>query len=214
MYKEKLLYSKVYFPVKSSFLLRLLRAQARARVDDSHIQLLRPLDNLRPFLGRNIVRDLRAVFPIMHQEHLDIARRPHRKLVKAIRQHVTCLFVRPIADIRHAHCAAKLPAHRRVDTLRPPPALLYPLEPVALVAPKLLRPLLYDRHRLQRSRHPGLTSATQTGTSPVSPICQDSPGDVRRRISNYSCTPVMGKEKKKKSAPFLEPARFLVPVFS
>lgn len=71
------------------------------------------------------MRDLSAIFTVVHHKHFQILDVVHHALIKAIRQNVPGLPVSSIADIWHDHTASlELSANTRVNTLGATPAFL------------------------------------------------------------------------------------------
>ena len=79
-------------------------------------QLISPFDHLFAFLRANIVRNLHSVLFIVHQQHLQICRGLHEKLVKAVLDATAGLLVRSVADIGSEGRALELAANSTIHT--------------------------------------------------------------------------------------------------
>lgn len=121
----------------------LLLAKLGGGVRDLDVKLLGPLDNQLPRLGRHIVGDFCAILLIVHEQHLQLFRVVHQKLVEAIRQKVSGFLVGAKADGRLWDGPLEAPPHARIDTLLLPPRTPGNAEEtIRLVSSECLRTLL------------------------------------------------------------------------
>lgn len=99
-------------------LLVLLAAQLGLGVGDGDVELAGALHDRLALERRHVVRDLGAVFPVVHQQQLQVLDVADDELVEAVGQDVAGALVGAVADVGHVNARAlELAAHARVDTL-------------------------------------------------------------------------------------------------
>jgi hypothetical protein len=67
---------------------------------------------------------VRLSIPVVHKEEVQVPDVVNQKLDKTTRQHMSGLFVGPIADVGHQCGSLELAANPRINTLRPSPVCL------------------------------------------------------------------------------------------
>jgi len=106
---------------KVLYLVILLAAQASLAVRQRDVQLLGALHDVLALRGADVVRNLRAVRSVVHDEHFQVRHVVHDELDEAIRQDVPVLLVRAISDVWHGNTSFELTATPPVDTARATP---------------------------------------------------------------------------------------------
>jgi hypothetical protein len=96
---------------------------------------------------------VRLSIPVVHKEEVQVPDVVNQKLDKTTRQHMSGLFVGPIADVGHQCGSLELATNPRINTLRPSPVCLNTDFAVMLHALELLDPLLNDIALDQRRDH-------------------------------------------------------------
>ncbi len=89
------------------------------------------------------MEDLGAVRPVVHHENLELPFVTNHKLLEAVREEMPRLLVATVADVGHPQLTFEPASDSVVDTLWFSPVGLDSLEPVTLMSPESLSPLLH-----------------------------------------------------------------------
>merc|ERR1719148_328747 len=121
----------------------LFSAKAGKPVGNEELQLISSLDDLLALLRANVMCDLHGVLLIVHQQHLQVSRTMHQKLVEAVLRAKARLLARTVANARHERAAFEFSAHAAIDTAWLTPGLTHFLEAICLEAWEFLHALLH-----------------------------------------------------------------------
>jgi len=122
----------------------LLRPKTRCGICDFHAEDFRAFEYGDSVSAAYVVRNLRCVALIVHQEEVDVSDVRDDELFEAARKEMTGLLVASIADLGHGKLALEPPPNPVVNTLWFPPALLHSLEAIGLMTLEFLRAFLDD----------------------------------------------------------------------
>lgn len=107
------------------FSLVFLATQPGELVRDNNIQLSSSFHNLFPFLCGYIVSNFSTVSPVVHHQQLKFFGIVHNKFLETIRKIVAGLLIRAISNVGHQGTSLELSTYSGINTLGPPPVLLY-----------------------------------------------------------------------------------------
>ena len=104
-------------------------------------------------LGTYVVGNFNTVLLVVHEEHLQICRASHNKLVEAILHAVPGLLVGAITNLGAKGGTLESSAHTAIDASGLAPGWVHALEAISLEASELLRSLLHNFSLIRWRRH-------------------------------------------------------------